>query len=56
MAIDAGDHPNDSFGYSVYAVVAFAAPEQADAADAALPLSGHRRTLSARPHPEETKT
>ena len=33
MAVDASDRPNDSFGYSVYAVVALAPPEQAAAVE-----------------------
>ena len=40
MAIDASDRPNDSFGYSVYAVVAFAPPELAD------PIDMLRRTIA----------
>ena len=33
MAIDGSNHPDDAFGHSVYAVVAFAPPELADAVD-----------------------
>ena len=40
MAIDTSDRPNDSFGYSVYAVVAFAPPELAYSVD------GLRRTIA----------